>query len=66
MFHWAGSTTVTAKSVEPLVNPLPGADYDVVMHSTPVTLTSGVANGTGGIRLGAKLPASVPFGAHTL
>lgn len=45
---------------------LPGAEYSVVMRSTPVTLLNGIVLANGRIAHQLQLPASIEPGVHTL
>jgi len=44
----------------------PGAPIELVLHSTPVTLASGVVNADGTFTLAGVIPSTTPAGAHTL
>jgi hypothetical protein len=44
----------------------PGSDYQIVLHSTPLTLATGTADAAGNINQAITLPTSVEPGFHTL
>ncbi len=45
---------------------VPGAKYDVVLHSTPVLIGSGIASPSGALRLTVTVPSGTPAGSHTV
>jgi hypothetical protein len=44
----------------------PGVEYEAVLHSASALLGTGVANGSGVLRLTVTIPAGTPAGAHTI
>jgi uncharacterized repeat protein (TIGR02543 family) len=44
----------------------PGASLDIVLHSTPVTLATVIASGSGAFSATVTIPAGTPAGAHSI
>jgi len=57
----AGQSVTAAGNALP-----PGAALSLVLHSTPVTLATGVVDADGTFVLSGTIPADTPAGAHTL
>lgn len=55
-----GQITLTVNGLDP------GVEYEAVLHSSPVFLGSGVANGSGVLSLTVTIPSGTPAGAHTI
>ncbi len=57
-------TTIKVDGLE--ANTLPNSEYEVVLHSTPVSLGKVTSDANGDINAIVKIPADMPVGFHTI